>query len=680
LRWFLPALLAGFPPATGANANPGAAPPPGEVGLRADVVRIDPDTSAVEAAGDVVVEIDDAVLRAEAVEFDPATGRLTFPGAFELTAGGRTIRGDGLVLDLFARTLEISGPRLLESGLRVSGAAARCEAGACVVEDAGATPCPEDPPACGLNARRVTLHPSGDLDLEGPRLVLGETTVAGLPWLRLRPPGSSGLLPPRLGWSPTAGPIIGAAGQVALGDRGLAGGHFAARGISGYESASTFDFEAGELRLDHLFDTDGGHHGRLRFGLAPPLRGARLAVAGDLVTGGAIIDETTPDPAERAIGHTNTRLLLSSGGPEFAVETHAALLQWLDGPGEPRRVLGPRTGIRLSLPLLAWELPLWPGLELALHRMDSPSAPFAPDAAGAPAPAHTRLEARPSVEFSRRLTLLEASLRAGTAHQVWLPDGPANESVQRHAAGISARLGLPFEGFFGGVRHGISPVIAYGLVAPLHGEAPTWIVDSRDLPAGGQGVDVALINDFGDPGRPAFSVALRQRLHLPGFGADAGPAWADLRAGGGPSWLRLDLDAALDQRLLRPSLLRASLSSRDGRGTGLTTAAAWYGPGLGPHLEPSLAVLGGAETGAWPLALPIEALELIEQASVALGRHVLIHGGVRVGVVPQPALHGLWYGLRLRSSCGCAAVGLAASHRPATPVPDVLLTLALFEM
>lgn len=643
-------------------------------------MSIDPDSGAVEAAGEVRIELEDALLLAASATFDPRAGRLALHGPFELITAERTIRGDGLELDLAARTVVIASPATVVSGLVVAGVSARCAAGSCVVEGASATPCPGSPPACGLTARRVTLHPAGDIDLEGPRLVLGETTVAALPWLRLRPPGSSGLLPPRLGWSESAGPVIGPAGQVALGGDLLAGGHLAARGISGYESASWLDFEAGDLRVDHLFDEESGHHGRLRLGLSAPLEGARLAADVDLLNDRVILDELAFDPAERALAHTASRVLLSGGGPALAVESHAAYHQWLGDDGAPRRLLGSAAGVRVSLPPVAWEPPVWPGLALSLDRIDSLDGGPAPDARGRYAPAHTRLEARPSLDLSRRLSLFEAGARAQTLHQLWLPDGPGRHSIDRHAAGAALHVDLPFEGHPRGVLHRLTPGIGYRLVVPLGGDAPPWLVDSRELPAGGQAVDLSLDNAFGDPGRPLLTLAARQRFHLPGFGADPGPAWAELRAGGGPEWLRVDLAGALDERSLRPSLLRASLATGDGRGTGLATGAAWYGPGEGPHLEPALETADATDLSAWPLARPLESLELTEQASAALSRHVLIHAGVRVGVVPEPALHGLWYGLKLRSSCGCATLGLVASHRPQTAVPDVLLSLALFEM
>lgn len=654
-------------------------PATGSVELRADVVSVDPDSGAVVAAGAVRATFDGATLSAESATFDPATGRLTVSGPFRLDTGERTLLGEGLELDFAARSVTVTALETSVSGLLVTGSSARCAAGSCVVEDASATPCPGSPPACGLTARRVTLHPSGDIDLEGPRLELGETTVAALPWLRLRPPGSSGFLPPRLGWSPAAGPVLGPAGQVALGGGVLAGGHFAARGISGFESASRLDFEAGELRVEHLFDEADGHHGRLRLGLFVPLRGAHLAADGDLVTDGSIIDELALDPAERALGHTASRLLLSGGGPELSVESHVAYLQWLDGGAEPRRLLGPAVGVDLALPLLAWELPAWPGLALSLRRVDSVGEPLAPDARGFHAPAHTRLAAAPSVELARRVALFEVGLGASTLHQLWLPDGPGAGSVERHAAGAFGRIELPFEGFPGGLRHRIAPGVRYRLAAPLAGEPPPWLADGRDLRPGGQALDLTLDNGFGDPGDPALAVTVRQRFHLPGFGADPGPAFAELRAGGGPEWLRVDLAAALDERSRRPSLLRAFLSTGDGRDTGLVTGAAWYGPGRGPHLEPGLDGFADPGLAAWPLARPLESLELTEQGSAALGRHVVLHGGARVGLVPAPALHGVWYGLKLRSACDCATVGLLASHRPQTAVPDVLLTLALFE-
>jgi hypothetical protein len=681
-RWILPVLAAaalGLPAPT-RGAEGGTAPKSADIDLRADVVSIDPDSGAVEATGEVRIELEDALLLAASATFDPRAGRLALHGPFELITAERTIRGDGLEIDLAARTVVIASPATVVSGLVVAGVSARCEAGSCFVEDASATPCPGSAPFCGIEARRITLHPAGDIDLASPRLVIGDATVAALPWLRLRPPGSSGFLPPRLGWSPSAGPVLGPAGQIALGEHILAGGHVAARGISGYESGSWLAFGSGDLRVDHLYDSDNGHHGRWRFDLSQPLEGARLAADVDLLNDRVILDELAFDPAERALGHTASRVLLSGGGPDLAIESHAAFLQWLDGAGAPRRLLGPSAGVRVTLPPLAWDPPVWPGLALSLDRVSSLDGGPAPDALGRYAPAHTRLEARPSLDLSRRLSLFEVGARAQSLHQLWLPDGPGRHSINRQAAGAALHIDLPFEGHPCGMLHRLTPGIGYRLVVPLGGDVPPWLVDSRDLPAGGQGLEATVDNAFGETANPALSFSLRQRFHLPGFGADPGPAWAELRAGGGPEWLHVDLAGALDERSLRPSLLRAFFSTGDGSGSGLTTGGTWYGPGLGPHLEPSLAAAGLPELAAWPLTAPLRALELTEQASAALSRHVLVHGGVRVGVIPGPALHGVWYGLKLRALCGLATVGLTASHRPESPVPDVLLTLALLEL
>ena len=44
---------------------------------------------------------------------------------------------------------------------------------------------------------------------------------------------------------------------------------------------------------------------------------------------------------------------------------------------------------------------------------------------------------------------------------------------------------------------------------------------------------------------------------------------------------------------------------------------------------------------------------------------------------PAAGLNALWYGLALRSACGCAELGVRAAHRLDTWIPDLMLTFVL---
>ena len=106
---------------------------------------------------------------------------------------------------------------------------------------------------------------------------------------------------------------------------------------------------------------------------------------------------------------------------------------------------------------------------------------------------------------------------------------------------------------------------------------------------------------------------------------------------------------------------------------------AWYGGGRGPHLDGRWSRTSGPWLAtAWPLA-PEDSLALFERAAAWFTRNWGASAGARVGVYPEPVLLLLWYGIELRSTCGCIAVGLTASHRPKRWVPDVLATLRLLE-
>jgi hypothetical protein len=69
--------------------------------------------------------------------------------------------------------------------------------------------CPCDRAPISLGFERATLCPSGDVRLTDPTLRVGETSVLWLPWVWLRAPDQTGLLPPRIAWRGDGGLLLG---------------------------------------------------------------------------------------------------------------------------------------------------------------------------------------------------------------------------------------------------------------------------------------------------------------------------------------------------------------------------------------------------------------------------------------------------------------------------------------
>jgi hypothetical protein len=280
----------------------------------------------------------------------------------------------------------------------------------------------------------------------------------------------------------------------------------------------------------------------------------------------------------------------------------------------------------------------------------------------------------------RRLGPFVLALRAGSLHQLWLPDGSSRAAPSRHVLATAAAVDLPLERRFGRVRHRITPAIRYRLNPWTSGTSPAWIHDGLERLTVGHGVEAALGTSLGRFRQPALMVLeVTERFDLPGF--DRAPGAAYLLASGtfGPSWLNLRGDVALDHRRPRPSQVYAALASSDGRGNTIETGAGWYGPGRGPQLDGRWSSSTGPWLAApWPVQ-PDESLALFERATAWFTRHWGANAGARVGLYPRPGLQLLWYGLELRSGCGCIAVGLNASHRPASWIPDVLATFRLID-
>jgi hypothetical protein len=656
------------------------------VHLQAEQLVFDPDSGSVIARDGALLKVGDLKLtcRSALLDLDSGTIEISAPEnitwhQLELNAAAGTINPGEAQLELTFPRIEINTP----SGVaKVSGDHLVCEEGGCRIVAARATACPHTPAGYQIEARAIDVHRSGDLDLERPILRVGDTKIAIIPWIRLRPSDKPGFLPPRLGWSESGGFIFGPAGQLPVRKDLILQGHVAARTSQGLETYSRVITPNADLRIDHLLDAPR-NHARARLQFFPDLRGATLAVDTDLVTDRKVIDDLSFEPLDRALTHTSSRALMTMKGNNLILESQVMLHQTFDEADHLNgNVLAPVTLITGSALPMSNRSPIFPRLDLAMARYDTPrSVPFEDTNDGLAIP-HFRLSGAPSISIPHRIGPFATEVDASTFHQIWLVDGSSRDDHTRHLMFATAQIDLPFIGRPAGVRHIFTPFARYRITPWISGNSPPWTVDMLDRQQLGHGlesgIDTTLKNDSNLD--PHLTLEIAQRFDLPGWVDPFGPAYlfADLSLG--PRWLSFKGSGSWDQKANRISATRLEISTTDGRGNTVTTGGSWYGPGRGAHLDRGWsAAVGPPLTQPWTGQLE-DSMELFEQASVAFTRVVHAHAGASIGIVPEPRLHALWYGLELRSTCGCIRAGLMASHRIDTPFPDVMATLSLMSL
>lgn len=645
--------------------------------LDADLVTIGPN-GATSAFGHVELDAGDIRLESASLLLSP-DGIAILPPPFRIEAGKMLLTGARGEYDPSKNTLLIDEPRLRLDGsapLSLRGRRLVCMAGACRLEKGAGTACPHHPTGYRILADEITLHESGDVDIDRPVLVVGETPVAILPWIRIRPPTKPGFLAPRLRWDREGGLVAGPAGHLPIADDVYAQGHVAARTAQGLEASSVLHSASTEARVDYLLDTPRSH-GRLRLEASPPLDEANLALDLDLVDGRTIVDDLASRPLDRAVTHTSSHALVSAGSADVIVETSAALTQGLGVSGDDlANGIVPVVGIALSIPPFPTLTPLWPTLDLSMRRVDIQSRQYLPDAGGLLAPAHTLFAISPGLVLNRSLSPLAARLRAHGDHRAWLTDG-ADADPSRTSILAEARIELPIVGFPAGARHLLVPFVAYRIVPWIRGSSPGWSFDGLDSLRTAHGIEGGVQTSLARGAEDLLLAELTMRVDLPGLGADTSLAYSFARLAFGPLWARIAATGSWDPDKALFSHASVSLSSSGPGGSLMELGGTWYAPGRGAHQD-----------GRWVgTSLPLvssrfqpearRALELFDHIRVPFTRTVHGIAGARIGVIPSPALNALWYGVEIGPPCGCILVGVTASHRPDSAVPDVMTTLTL---
>lgn len=122
--------------------------------------------------------------RADRVVLDPARKSIELEGGVQARCGAYQLHADKLEVGVDDGDVDVRGPAWL-------------------------TLCPCDRAPIHLGFERARLCPSGDIRVTDPTVRVGETSVLWLPWLWLRAPDRTGLLPPRLAWRGDGGLLVG---------------------------------------------------------------------------------------------------------------------------------------------------------------------------------------------------------------------------------------------------------------------------------------------------------------------------------------------------------------------------------------------------------------------------------------------------------------------------------------
>lgn len=651
---------------------------PESITLEADLISAVPESGEVVATGNVSLHGGDLSMTCSSLILREDGVVIPIP-PFLITGGGLALSGSGGFLSPSTGVMRIELPdlQIADAGVRANGETLECRGRECRIKKARGTACPHHPTGYWIAADEITLHESGDLDLRRPKLVVDGTPVAWLPWIRIRPPDKPGFLAPRLGYDRDGGLVIGPAGHLPLGDDLVAQGHVAARTSQGLEASTRLISDRARLQVDYLLDAPDSH-GRVRLETSHPLVGVDLNTSVDLADHRMIVDTLASHPLERAISHTESRALLFAGSNDFLVETGLSFAQGFDSSGLAARALAvPVVTLSVSLPPLPSRSPLWPALELGLRRIDNAGAAIISDASGLSAPSHTRVHVSPALFSQGSIGPFATALRLQSDHTAWLLDGSNRQVPYRHALLGEARTELPILGQPRGLQHLLIPFAAYRIVPWTKGESPGWAFDHRDSLITGQGLEAGMSTTLGGADRDLIDLEIFQRIDLPGFGNDASLAYLFSQLDLGPDWLKVSAAGSLDTQLASLSAARLALSSLDPSGSMIELGVSWYGPGRGAHQDGRMIATTIPLFMLDGMSEPARAMELFQQARVAFTRSVAGVAGARVGIIPSPSMHAIWYGLEIGPSCGCIMVGIVASHRPDSAVPDVMATLRM---
>jgi hypothetical protein len=655
-----------------------------KVSIQAESLLLFPENDSLTARGNVRLSTAGLVIQGESLVLKFETGNAEiFRPVLHLPEHRLTISSLKLNLSVIERRIHLIKPQLKLNNnglpLLIFAKQGTCNNGLCSLEMASGTTCPHSPVGYHISAKKIQLHPSGDIDLTVPVLMLGDSKVAALPWIRIRPAGSSGFLPPRLGWDRDGGFIVGPAGYIPFNKSAFAKGHIAARTSQGFESQSIFHMPHLDVTFDYLLDHPDSLV-RFRLDSTPQLNQASLAVAFDIVNDRQVIDDLANNYLDRATTHTATRGLLATSLQGTIIETYIEYLQAFTPHGNiSPYILSPSASLALSLPATPLAQFLWPGINLKLTRYGLSKTAWLPDAANGLVPGHSRFELSPDLSIPGRLGPLYANISAGSRHHFWFPDRTSLSTRSSvHVAAFAVNASLPLARNYRRLRHYFAPFTRYRITPFVEGTTPFWVVDDFDRLRRGHGIELGISTKLSIKKIiPMLQLEIIERFDLPGWQATPGPAYLEGSGRIGPNWFGISFEGAWDHEHSLPSTATLTLHKKGTHHNSLDIGGRWVGPGRGPHRDrPFSPSLGPWLISTWP-GEPSNALEMFEQTEIEITKNTVATIGARVGLWPQQSLHALLYGLEFRSQCGCFSAGIQAAHRLESAVPDIMTTLQL---
>lgn len=650
--------------------------------LRASTLTLEESNTNVTAEI-VHLETPEILVDAEAMVLNLSTGdlELLHPRIFLLDSSF-IIESTQMTMSTRSHRMQLEKPKLTPktaSFLHIQGHFATCIDSVCTLNMATGSGCPHQPKGYTIRSRRIVVHESGDIDLSRPVLDLHKQPILALPWIRIRPSGKPGFTFPRLGYDPEGGYILGPSGVIPIQKKLALSGHAAIRTHQGFETRSKLHSPNLDLQVDQLF-VHPQNHMRFKVTASLPLHTVNIALDADLITRDrTVLDGMADTPINRVTTHTSSRALISRNTEFFIFETAATMLQPFDTHGNwTQSALTPVVVVTVDLPSLPVVRFFWPSLGLQLKRQGLAVYGYPLDSTLGPAQGHTRLVASPGIDTVFHMGPLRTFLGVSTRHQLWMLDENAGPQPANHSVLVHTTVSLPLFRDFTAIRHIIEPYVTYNLVPWLSCRGPNFVIDSFDALRKGQNIELGLSTSLASKKTSAsLRIDIYERIELPGLGQPNGPQYTAIRGHMGPSYLHLSLDGAWDYRYDLPSVLGGALSHYRGKARVLQFGARWLGPGNGPHREPPLN--GG--TALWlqtPFVTePSNQVEAFGETRMPLSPRATLFMGARAALWPKPVLHMGWYGLEIRTFCDCLSLAVMGSHRPSTPVPDIVTSFTI---
>lgn len=652
--------------------------------LLAPKIRYYPETGFVCTEGTCELIFPDIRIFAEQIHLDIDKRKLFLRDVRIAGNENFSIVGSYAAFDMDSKTFNLAKPQLTiphskHLSTTIAGHFAECRDGTCNVENVVATICPHSPPGYELRAEAAIFHPSGDIDLENSILVVENHRLAKLHWIRLRPPSKTGFLPPKIAWDKDGGLVLGPRGYIPITENTYATGHVAVRTKQGFESVSRIHTPKLDLALEQLFDNP--HHSlRLRGDGYETFPHAGFAFKLDLPSDLAIVDALAGHPLDRAITHTDSRALIRFDAGNLILETNPVFYRLFLGNPTPVERLIPTATLTLGYALAPIWQSLWFGFELEFRRFGA-SHPWSTENAvhpdfSRPIPGHSRVSLAYELSSPIRLGPIQTEASVNGRHQYWLPDGNTHPAHHRHLFSFGLIARLPLGRRIHALTHVVEPFVRYGITPLVFGRNPKWVTDRMDFLETGHGLEAGVRTFLkNERGVKIADIHIYERFALPGFGDTTGPIYAAVTAEAGPDMLRIALLSSFDHGERLPSNFGISLVSRAKNGNFFKIGGQWIGSGRGPHQDVTLGhPLMPSILPPFP-DLQSNLLEVNEEASIALTRRLRVFEGGRMGVFPHQALHTIWYGFEISSSCGCIRFGVTASHRLGQKIPDAMATL-----